>query len=419
MNDHELKQTLHQIAEKDIPDMDKLPDIRRAILRGQKSTQYPNVQLMRVLRLVAILVILLLSSVMALAVAGALLTDRGLQEVENRGLVETLNLSQTIDDITVTIERGYADDNRVALWFRVDGLDIPEGYELWGIPFIVGMPIADNPEVTSPNNPNALSYTRMNWDDESGAGIAFIDTQRQLRYAINEEDIAFEFQVRLESFFNQPLYLVPEGTRYFRDEIPEEYLYEIPSNAVFSFDIVLPINQGLRIEPENVDVTVDGITVDIHYLRVAPSNIEVLLCYQSPDTRDWSPNEFTMTVGDEIYEMGGAITGISVPPSPDMFRCVTRVFAVPYDGTQDNLTFTVNGMRALKSDDVDTLFAEANANLAEYGIVVEHSPYRQYHFLELPPEDMLWEEVQALVDAELFEIYDANWTIEIPIPPQN
>jgi len=46
--------------------------------------------------------------------------DRGLQHVTQAGLARDLNLRQTIDGVTVHLEKGYADANRVAIGFSVE-----------------------------------------------------------------------------------------------------------------------------------------------------------------------------------------------------------------------------------------------------------------------------------------------------------
>ncbi len=50
-------------------------------------------------------------------------TDPGLQQVELLGLGHDLNISQTVDGVTVTLGRAYADANRVVLAFTVRSED--------------------------------------------------------------------------------------------------------------------------------------------------------------------------------------------------------------------------------------------------------------------------------------------------------
>jgi hypothetical protein len=46
--------------------------------------------------------------------------DRGLQHVTQAGLARDLNLRQTIDGVTVHVQKGYADANRVAIGYSVE-----------------------------------------------------------------------------------------------------------------------------------------------------------------------------------------------------------------------------------------------------------------------------------------------------------
>lgn len=46
--------------------------------------------------------------------------DRGLQHVTRAGLARDLNLRQTIDGVTVHVQKGYADANRVAIGYSVE-----------------------------------------------------------------------------------------------------------------------------------------------------------------------------------------------------------------------------------------------------------------------------------------------------------
>lgn len=415
MNERELQQTLQTIATKDIPEIDRLPQIRQSILARQPRPQYPKRKAIRLLKAAAMLIPLVLTSIIALAVVQGVRTDPGLQSVDERGLVETLNLSQTIDGITVTIERAYADQNRISVWYRVDGLGIPEGYRLQGTLFQPGVSL-ENTNIR-PMDPDMLWPVPGGWDPTTGEGLAHIDTQRALRDLLEDDIVTFGFGFDFGEHFDQPLYLIPVDERFRWDEIPDEYIWDFPFDEVFMFELELPLHERLRIYPDkNAEVTVNDITMGINPISLSPSQIDMFLCYQSPDSRYWVPGELTVRIDEDDYPIRIDFHMSYGQPhmQPRTLRCIEQNLHIPYDGTQDNLTVIVNGLKTLKNGDIDGLVSEANRNLEPYGIRVEPHEHISYNIVEWP-EDMRWSEIVRLVEAELLAFYEGTWTIEIPI----
>ena len=113
MDDQTLRKTLTQLGEQEIPDdMDLIPNVREQLQTTRRISQ------MRSMRVAAVMTALLIFSTMTVAAAVVLYEqsdDPGLEAADEQGLFTELNQSQTVNDMTVELLRGYADANRVAL----------------------------------------------------------------------------------------------------------------------------------------------------------------------------------------------------------------------------------------------------------------------------------------------------------------
>src|SRR5438270_449359 len=120
MDERLITQALHDQSRKDIPDdMNIWPEVQQQL--GSVSRKAAR---SRLTWIVAVILALLVVSAVAHA-AGRLLQsqplDPGLQGASESDLVTMLNMKQTIDGQTVTLDYAYADSNRISFSLTATG----------------------------------------------------------------------------------------------------------------------------------------------------------------------------------------------------------------------------------------------------------------------------------------------------------
>jgi hypothetical protein len=125
MKEQQATQILQELAEQEVPaSLDLWPAIRAQVQSRRRSSRWaqlrPNTRLGW-----ALLALALFLAFGAVAYAVVPIVNRlfrqeaGLRHVEQANLVQELNLSQTVDGVTVTLERAYADANRIVVGFTI------------------------------------------------------------------------------------------------------------------------------------------------------------------------------------------------------------------------------------------------------------------------------------------------------------
>ncbi|MFN8447115.1 MAG: DUF4179 domain-containing protein [Anaerolineae bacterium] len=120
MDERLITQALQEIARKEIPDdMNRLPEIQQQLGRFSRSAARS-----RTSWVVAAVLAMLAVSIVAYAAARLLQTtplDPGLQGASEADLLTVLNMDQTIDGVTVTLDYAYADSNRISFALSSEG----------------------------------------------------------------------------------------------------------------------------------------------------------------------------------------------------------------------------------------------------------------------------------------------------------
>lgn len=127
MKEQQMTQILHEIAEQEVPgSVDLWPAIQARVQPRHRPSRWARV--MPATRLGwAFLALTLFLAFGAVTYSVAPVVERlfqqeaGLRHVEQADLVQELNLSQRVDGVTVTLERAYADANRIVVGFTIKG----------------------------------------------------------------------------------------------------------------------------------------------------------------------------------------------------------------------------------------------------------------------------------------------------------
>jgi hypothetical protein len=247
--------------------------------------------------------------------------------------------SETIGDLTATLESAYLDSNRMAFTVHFDGWK--EGY---GVGYIT-LREADGQEV------NVGADFRTADGDPSTAIISLTPAS---------EFVASRFKGQLIIDLNQG----PAGG---------------DSAVEFSFDLDLPVYPAVTVQPMQT-VTANGVSMILQTIKAAPSYTVVYLCYQKPTSDDWMLGQATsLKIGSDeasiamymmLYDsdMGDVGKGPEPgwKPALDKGRCVKAGFPVGHHGKEDAVVLTVAELQrslpeAIPDADVRKALQELNA----------------------------------------------------------
>jgi hypothetical protein len=260
MNERQIGQSLHELARQAVPDdLDLWPAIRARVAPRRRSRW---VQLMPTIRLSRVFLVLgLCLALGAGAWAVSPIVDRlfrvdpGLDHVGQAGLGRDLALSQVVDGVTVTLERGYADANRIAIGLTVRGSYVL-GYDL------AHVTLSDTLDRTFP-----LSM---------GMGVKGQSDILQLELSSGEgaHVLSFDASALQSASSTLDLHLVVEVAR---SPMPLSQHVIGP----FIFDFSLPLNPGKVVDVQQ-RVTAASVDIELRQVVVTPSETQILLCLGAP-----------------------------------------------------------------------------------------------------------------------------------------
>ena len=308
MKEQQVVQILEGIAEDEVPaTLDLWPAIRARVQPRRRSPRWA--QLMPATRLgwaFMALVLCLAFGAVAYAVApvvGRLFQqEAGLQHIEQADLVQELNLSQTVDGVTVTLERAYADANRIVVGYTIKG---PNGQrydarrltltDAAGTVFsgTIGYGVTGQSDMLQVSLPPG-----------EGAYVVAFDAA-PVQGTPEELDLRLEMEV--VKFALPPAALEPSPT-------PESPPAEPPMVVVleplptpeeeaivgpFTFDFSVPFIPG-RVAEVNQTVEVAGVPVRLERVVVTPSETRAYLRFDPPGGPEmrWTPIVMLEAPGD-------------------------------------------------------------------------------------------------------------------------
>lgn len=340
MKEQQVVRTLQEIAEREVADsVDLWPAIQARLQPRRRRARWA--QLRPATRLGwAFLAMALLLAVSTMAYAVVPVVSRifqqeaGLNHVERAGLSQEIDLSQTIDGITVTLERGYADINRIVLGYTIHAAD-DRRYDPYSMRLsaangvvlspMVGMGVTGQSDVMEISLPPG----------EGGFVFSFDATDLQSVPSI----LDLHLEIELEEFVlpaNEPA--LPPA---------QENLPAPPSVIVagatamregalvgpFTFDFGLPLSPGHTIEAQQT-VEVAGVALELKRVVVTPSETRALLCIESPG-HEWEDWAVVATLGTEAGHAGNVWSANSEE------GCAFYSFLPPLDGQEGDWTLTV------------------------------------------------------------------------------
>lgn len=236
-------------------------------------------------RAAVIAAVLVLVAGTALAVAPwirqLLQGDPGMASVYDEGQGIPLHLSQTIDGYTVTLEWAYADGNRLTLAYTITGLPGVQytNLETDSVNLLLLQPRADIHGIMGMGN----------WMDGKAGQPDTVPTANSTRnqFVFDLSGVPAEGDV-LNLRLELGIYGVPVIKR---TQLPIERfndMMERPGRP-FSFEFSVPLSGSLRVLNTPMTAADQGITLTLESVMVSPSQVRIVVCYDSPDlSRGWT-----------------------------------------------------------------------------------------------------------------------------------
>lgn len=277
MKEQNLKQILKDISRQEVSsDIDLWPNLEVRLMKNPGSKQLmiglPTTRLGWII-LIALVSLLISSAAYALSptLRRLIQMDVGLRQVESTGLGYPFNVSQTNEDVTVTLAWGYADENRVAVGFVIEaGPD--KSYE--------------------PKQFTLADQEGRIFNLTAGLGATGDSVVAGAPILSEGSDYIF-------SFATPPITGKPDALNLDL-ELVLTSMDDLTVTQPFNFNLSLPYTPGRVAEPRQ-SVTFNDITVSLEKVVVTPSDLTAIICFEPPDDPfvDWLPISQISAGGDE------------------------------------------------------------------------------------------------------------------------
>jgi hypothetical protein len=305
MKEQQVTQILQELAEQEVPaSLDLWPAIQARLQPNQRPPRWariiPATRLgWSFLALTLVLAFGVVTYAVAPVVERLFQQEAGLQHVKQANLVQELNLSQTVEGVTVTLERAYVDANRIVVGFTIKGPD-GQRYDPYHLTLT---------DAASTVFSGTLGYGVTGQSDilqvslppGEGAYVLAFDAA-PVEGAPTELDLRLEMEV-VEALPPDAFELPPTP-----DSPPAEppiavELLPLPVGAIvgpFTFDFSVPFVPG-RVAKVNQTVEAAGVAVCLERVVITPSETRAYLRFDPPGGAgiDWTPIAVLKAPGDE------------------------------------------------------------------------------------------------------------------------
>jgi hypothetical protein len=298
---------------------------------------------------------------------------------------------QTIDGVTTMIDWAYADEGRIALHYTISGLDWPEGTYMDPMQEI---------QITSPSIPDL-------WMGGGGNN----------RSVVEQGVITGEVDQRL---VEGALDAQKNPNVRVNVNIPVEGPTKI---GTFRFKLDLPVLEGTMIENIDQTVVANNVAMTLKSIRLTPSYMEALICFQMPSAVDWGLAASILSIGGMAYpySSGGMMQGAEGKSFrlTDPERCSSIGFDIIQDESASSLTLSVPSLMASVPEVIDQQRVDrANQRLADTGIEFQYVAVDHGGNIEVlkRPEGKTDQEIYPLIWNALGDQYEGPWEFTIPLP---
>jgi hypothetical protein len=329
MNEEQLSQMMGRIAEKAVPDGSSIWDKIEASYKAEAKIKRMPQRWNWAAVFVAVFAAALLTTGGALAyiLLTNFPTDPGAKNVAESGLGIALNESRTVNGVTINLLQGYADSERVLLFYTIEGID---------------------PTRFNHRDPEAELSEIYNF-----GGVDQHQTFDGLHYQYRLD----ENRVLLVSSFNHE---ATADTVDFSWQLIINNLGEV-APPEFHFEISLPIQQSLLI-PVYQTIDVEGFEVTLESIESSAASTKVRICSTLPDAYDHIDfNDLGLLIDGELYPY---VYGTEVNTRQGQHFCMEQSFEAGILTGTESVEVTFSGFFIAPDPsqaDIDNALAELSA----------------------------------------------------------
>lgn len=288
-----------------------------------------------------------------------------MDSIREAGLIEDLDMSQTVGDVTVTLDWAYADVQRIELQYTVT--------------------------TAGSVTPSSLQppYSSPQLSDSNGAIFSFASSTAPSSDSSDELVVNLGYYTQVFRPSEQPDEMILDNEYFNVDSLPESLDLELTLNlgdytvpeglpdagtqvaavGPFVFDFTVPLYPATIIEPMQT-VDAEGIPVTLEQISVTPANTSVRVCYPLPDRRDWQPEVSVAIEGVEGLPLGASLVGGKTVSFDDERWCRDMAFSLFYDQEPAQLIVSVDYLTASMIEGPDDWLRIKDV-LAEQDIEIE------------------------------------------------
>jgi len=307
--EQQITDALRQIARQEVPDsVDLWPAIKAQRQAEKRRTPGRLVPVTRLGWVSLTLALILAFGAGAYALSPAIgrlfQQEPGLKSVDEARLVQEFALSQTIDGVTVTLTRAYADANRIIIGFTIQDTEPSRRpsrrYEAHPLvltdatgavfPQTFGLGVTGQSDLFDVSLPPGEGAYVLAFD---AAAVTGTPEELHLQLVMGLEELAIN-----PSALNQPpasteeallsLNVAPEPPSLEQPAPGEpivEVLEPLPKGDIlgpFTFEFSVPFLSGQTVEVQQT-VEANGIAIRLERVVVTPSETRATLCFQPPE----------------------------------------------------------------------------------------------------------------------------------------
>jgi hypothetical protein len=312
---------------------------------------------------------------------------------------------------TARIDWIYVDESRIALHYRISGLNWPDGVMLDATSVRISSPMAESigdGAYGGLSLPVYQGLTRGSFDQLLIDGTLNAD---------EHPNIALEVDIPV----NGTTAIDPQDLGSGQRPAPQENVSALDIGT-FHFELTVPVHQGIRVETIGQTVVAHDVSMTLQTLVLNPSRAEAVICFQMPSAKDWWLTATTINIGGREYFYSG---GTLLPGKDgkefsltDQERCGSIGFDIPYDESAAAITLTVPKLMASLPESIDQeRVNNANQKLAEKGIEFDYVPTEHGADIEIlkQPEGATNMDVYPLIWEALADQYEGAWVFPVEI----
>lgn len=333
------------------------------------------------------------------------------------GLATPLNLSQTIEPVTATLDWAYADTQGFTLQVTVSGLT-PELQQAVNDSLTSVAKLRDTlgnefsfqgGAVDQPNSEGRMVsvFTYYNQAVRQNGETWEIDND----YFTNQyETLPASLPLQFELSFVDPNLLYAPVTGAAPTPTPA-----IAQVGPFVFDFTVPLPAPIELEPQQV-VEVNDLAMTLETLHLTPAQAEARMCIELPDAADWQPQPSITIDGIAGSYAGGGVIDLAQFENAER-RCFDLRFVAPHRGDAQEVVISLDAIEKSMQEGSDD-WLRIQTHLAQQGIEMTFAPQERGVAADIPnlPEGMSFVDVVRMAREGLGDRIAGPWVFEVSLP---